>query len=76
MRDVAEELADNTNPAVALFVEIDMIGCLEPVHSEVRDYPIDSQLAEDFVTKIFIELIIFRNMSKIFHAGMPFLVKR
>ena len=69
VRDAVKKLPDNARLAAQVFVEVNVVGCLNPIHPEVGGDAFDAELREDVVEQIPIEGIFGRKMSKIFHES-------
>ena len=50
--NAAEELADQADSAVSVFVEVDMVGSAQSQHAEIGWRAVGAQLRENIVTKI------------------------
>jgi hypothetical protein len=61
-----EKFSDDTRLAVPVFIEIDMVGGLNPVYSEIRS-AIYSYLRENIVAKILIKGIVPWEMAEVLH---------
>ena len=65
----AEKLSDKASPAPSIFIEVDMVGCGNAIHPEVRGDAIDAKLREDVVAEIPVERIFLRKMAEVLHKG-------
>ena len=52
-----------------IFVEVNVVGCLNPIHPEVGGDAVDAELREDVVAQIPVERIFFGKMSQVFHES-------
>jgi len=57
---------------VPILVDVDMVGCSNAVHPEVRGNASDAELQEDIVAEILIKRIFLRKMADVFHKDSPF----
>ena len=64
----AEKLSDDTGLAASVFIEIDIVGCLDLVYSEIRS-AMHSYLGENVVLEIPIEGIVPLEMAEVLHEN-------
>jgi len=67
MGDAVEKFSDEVYPADFIFIEIDIVGCLNLVHQEVRRESMDTEPRKDVTAQISVERVFTGKMSKVFH---------
>jgi len=67
MFDALEKLSDELCPADLIFIEIDIVGGLNPIDPEIRRVPMDAELREYVIAQIAIKRIFSGKMSKVSH---------
>jgi len=67
MFDALEKLSDELCPADLIFIEIDIVGGLNPIDPEIRRVPMDAELREYVIAQIAIKRIFSGKMSEVSH---------
>jgi hypothetical protein len=65
--DISEKLSDEASLTAPIFVQIDMVGCLNPIHPEAWREAIYADLRQDVVAEIPVEGVVLREVAKIIH---------
>jgi hypothetical protein len=67
MRDAAEKFSDNSEVAMAFFVEVDMIGSRKSVYTKVERIQAGVKLRDDILPEVCVKRVMSREMAEIFH---------